>query len=533
MNGAVPRLTRDRRNWLIALVVLGIALGYSTLVHLSCPVYPEDDAFIIYRYVENIVAGHGPVYNVGQRVFGASCPLYVAGLALAKLVLRSVPTPNLAVRLNFLPWLLVGVGLFLLLRRLLEQDLVAALFAAFFLVRDDLLRISTGGMESSFFAALLVWALWALVRHRFRLAAWLAGISVLVRLEGVLLLLVVFGAWLVLDRQRPLGVLLGLLLPGLAWTVFGFAYYGTPVYHSIIAKAKPLYPLPPAHAFLAILREFDARILGNLQPYKADGMPVVWRFTAKTAVLILLTGVGLWGQLRLLFRCPATARGIVVLTAVPLLLLLLLIFYLASNPLLFPWYLPPLYLLWFIVVAGGGHSTAQPRARRLLVSVLGIFFAVVTLRQPLERTLTGRSFIDIGITQDPVRTRIEAYREAAEWLNRVLPSGTPVLAAEIGSFGYYYQGPVIDGCGLVTPEALPYMPVPLSERYSAECGTIPLEFVKATMPDVICTMATFAGLSLFDDDWFKLNYQWVRAFNLPKPAWNTPAVDVYIRRDHL
>jgi hypothetical protein len=112
----------ERRNSVVALVMLGIVFAYSTLVHFSCPVYPEDDAFIIYRYVDNIAAGHGPVYNLGQRVFGASCPLYVAGLSLAKLVLRGTPTPDLAVRLNFLPWLLVGFGLFLLLRRLLGRD---------------------------------------------------------------------------------------------------------------------------------------------------------------------------------------------------------------------------------------------------------------------------------------------------------------------------------------------------------------------------------------------------------------------------
>jgi hypothetical protein len=201
---------------------------------------------------------------------------------------------------------------------------------------------------------------------------------------------------------------------------------------------------------------------------------------------------------------------------------------------MFAWYLPPLWLLWLVVVASGASSvTTRQRTVRLVLLLLCIFFAVTSLRQPLERTLAGRGFGDIGITTDPVRTRIAAYKEAADWLNGQLPPGTPVLGAEIGSFGYYYHGPVIDGCGLVSPEVLPYMPVPLSERYSPECGTIPIEFVKAARPDVICTMATFAGLSLFDDDWFRQSYKWVRAFNLPKPAWNTPAVDVYVRVDHI
>jgi hypothetical protein len=35
-----------------------------------------DDAFIIFRYAKNLVAGHGFVYNPGERVLGTTAPLW-------------------------------------------------------------------------------------------------------------------------------------------------------------------------------------------------------------------------------------------------------------------------------------------------------------------------------------------------------------------------------------------------------------------------------------------------------------------------
>jgi hypothetical protein len=526
---------RERLLSVIALAILAIALGYSTLVHFTCPVYPEDDAFIIYRYVDNIVAGNGPVYNIGQHVFGASCPLYVAGLAALKTVLRAVPVPDLAVRANFLPWLFAGFGLFLLLRRLLRRDWAAALIAATFIIRDDLLRASTGGMESSIFVALLVWALWALAEERFATAAILAGLSVPVRLEGTLLCAVVLVAWLVQSRRRALPLLLALVVPGLAWIVFGFAYYGTPVYHSIIAKSRPLYPLPFGHALRTIAGEFDYRVLGNLAPHRVNGDPETWRFTLRTIVLIALSTLAAIGYLRKR-RQPADSAlviGHLTLVIPAVLFLLLVVLYLVTNPLMFPWYYPPLFALWAVAATAGIARIARGRTGMVVLAALCAFFAATTIAQPLGRVFTGRGFADIGIENDPVRTRIAAYRAAAEWLNQSLPQGVTIVGPEVGSLGYYYKGPVLDACGLTSPEALPFLPVPASERFGPECGAISLQLVQTLQPDVVVTMGTFAGISLYDDAWFKQSYARVRAFDLPQPAWNTPTVDVYIRADRL
>ncbi len=59
-----------------------------------------DDGFIYFRTVNQITGGHGPVFNVGERVESFTSPLWVALLSVADVV-----TP---VRLE---WLAVSIGL--------------------------------------------------------------------------------------------------------------------------------------------------------------------------------------------------------------------------------------------------------------------------------------------------------------------------------------------------------------------------------------------------------------------------------------
>jgi hypothetical protein len=526
---------RGLRPWTaLALVFLAGAAFYSMAAHVANRGYPEDDAFITYRYVDNLLTGRGLVYNEGQRVFGASTPLYVLTLALAESVTPGTSTPDVAARVNMLAYLAAGIGLWFLLRRLTGSAALAALLAGLFILRDDMLDVSTGGMEIFMFAALMLWSLWALIGRRFITSSILAGISVLVRLEGTLLCLVVLVAWLATDRRRVLPVLVGVALPGLVWIAFGFAYFGTPVYHSIIAKSRPLYPLPFGHALGRLFQLVELHVLGDMR-IRASDLPLAGRIPlALTLITSALTGVAVWGYSA---RVLGGGRTRDVRLALPGLLAVALLFYLVTNPLLFPWYVPPVAVLWYLVVAAGTFRLTEVTGRRWLrIAILAALVAwsgLTALRAPVARLLSGTPLTDLRISDDPVRTRIAAYRAAAEWLDEVLPDGVTVAGPEVGSLGYYYKGPLIDACGLVSPEAVPFLPVPMSERFSTECGAISVELVRHVLPDVIVTMGTFAGRSLYGNPWFRRTYVKVKVFDLPKPAWNTPSVDVFFRGDHV
>ncbi len=53
---------------LITALLLGAVLGHYTIA---------DDAYITYRYSRNLAEGHGPVWNLGERVEGYTCFLHM------------------------------------------------------------------------------------------------------------------------------------------------------------------------------------------------------------------------------------------------------------------------------------------------------------------------------------------------------------------------------------------------------------------------------------------------------------------------
>jgi len=53
--------------------------------HLSTH-FMWDDAFITFRYADNLAAGHGFVYNIGEHVLGTTTPLFTLLLAAFRVI---------------------------------------------------------------------------------------------------------------------------------------------------------------------------------------------------------------------------------------------------------------------------------------------------------------------------------------------------------------------------------------------------------------------------------------------------------------
>ena len=68
---------RSVNGWLV-VGILAAADGDLSWSNAPCDI---DDAPITYRYAENLAAGHGFVYNIGERILGTSTPLYTLLLA--------------------------------------------------------------------------------------------------------------------------------------------------------------------------------------------------------------------------------------------------------------------------------------------------------------------------------------------------------------------------------------------------------------------------------------------------------------------
>ena len=207
----------------------------------------SDDGFIYLRVVRNFVEGHGPVFNVGERVEAATGPMWVGVLALADLIAP--------IRLE---WLAVIIGLVLSVgglacavlgaRRLLGitgGEIAVPAGAAVLVAVPPFWTFATSGLETGLAFAWLggcLWILAAWAHGQGRLAAWQAvvlGLGSLIRPDFWLFTLAFVGVVTVLagdswrDRVRVLAW--ALALPVL-YQLFRMGFYGSLVPNPAVAK---------------------------------------------------------------------------------------------------------------------------------------------------------------------------------------------------------------------------------------------------------------------------------------------------------
>ncbi|MDA8057577.1 MAG: hypothetical protein M0032_06325 [Actinomycetota bacterium] len=215
----------------------------------------DEDAFINFRIIHNLLAGHGPVFNVGERVEVDSDPLWVATLAALRIVFPFVGLPWLSVVLG----LACTAGAFLAggraVVRLAGRGTSSAVYPVGLLVISSVAGVwefATSGLEMSMVFLWFATGLLALVRVEARRSrpvwtAVLLGLGPLIRPElapaaGVLL--VALGIVMTapdwsgpMSRLRRFGVPLAaaLALP-CASEVARMAYYGLVVPNTALAK---------------------------------------------------------------------------------------------------------------------------------------------------------------------------------------------------------------------------------------------------------------------------------------------------------
>jgi len=225
-----------------------VALAIAAIAWAALHAWVSDDSFITFRYCDNLLAGHGPVYNPGERSEGYTHFLWFVMLTLGRAL--GVP-PLLLGRYTALPF--YALALFLLLRisaRLFPGRggvwgiPVAALGWA---VHEDARLFASGGLETAAFAcALLAAFLWTAVsqhRRRGALAGWALALAWLLRPDALLHAMLAAVYLAVGGRSqravlRDFIVVWGLLvIPHFAFRVL---YYGHPLPNPYYAKSASL-----------------------------------------------------------------------------------------------------------------------------------------------------------------------------------------------------------------------------------------------------------------------------------------------------
>lgn len=314
------------RRALAPLLLVAIVGGF--LAHVWAFDFVTDDAYISFRYAENL-AHHGALeFNLGERVEGFTNFLWTVLLAGA---LELGVLPELASRVL---GALLGVSALLLTLRLARRSdpsplaLVApALLAAL----PGFAAWSSGGLETALFTALGVGSLLLLLGDR----PWAAGIGFalasMTRPEGALLFAAAALAELARARRLEFRLYAAFLVPFAAFYSWRFSYYGYPFPNTFYVKAGHLAfsrgarylagfaldnGLPLAAALLVFYRARDRRLalhslvllplyLAYVASVGGDFM-ALHRFVVPVAPhLVLLVHDALRGRSWMRFAAPA------------------------------------------------------------------------------------------------------------------------------------------------------------------------------------------------------------------------------------
>jgi len=387
-----------------------VLFAVSVMVRLPFMAQTTDDAFITYRYAENIAGGLGFVYNLGERVLGVTTPLYTLILALASLIgIKPVLVG---------PWLNV-----------MADSLVAPVLAH----RDptDRLKLasilyalspfnaywSASGMETGMVCLALATALVAYERERHYSCAVALSTALLLRIDTVALV-AALAVHRVLRRRpvplKPMLLFVALLIP---WVVFAWAYFGNPVPQSVWAKSA----LPKADVASALV---SILVKGFLHP----GTP----FGA-----LLIVGAA----------CTLMWARREMLTAGAIFAFCYMAAYTLTRSQLHPWYYPPA-TIGYIPLAAAGLSALVMRFKPRLA---GPFVTAVAI----GASLFGVFRLHRG--EIPNQIALDAFlRTTGMALRRVAPPESTVFLKDIGYLGYYSGLRVHDFAGLVTPVLVPY-----------------------------------------------------------------------------
>lgn len=471
-----------------------------------------DDSYITYRYSKNILSGNGFVFNPGEYVQGTTTPLYTALMTGLGLFWggSEAPFPQIALIVNALADGATCLLLFLVGKRL-GYALAGAAAGLAWAVAPFSVAFAVGGLETSVYVFLLIGSIWAYLHKRRNITSVLAILSLLTRPDAILLvgLLFIHRLYQAKFAGEKIGVVEAtlFLIPGIAWGLFAWSYFGSPIPHSVQAKLE-VYKLEPFSSFIRLVQHYALLFMQDL-------------------VFGSVVGIGLGIIFVPFFFIVGSLRAIKIEPAIfPYVLYpwIYLVVFSIPNPLIFRWYLTPptpaLYLFVLIGVEKLNRDLFRNRTFKNTLRLQKRFVGTLILFIPLLLNLNGWEFRpDHGPDSPaPGMTWIKLellYREAASLVVPFLTDDTVLAAGDVGVLGFYTNARILDTVGLNSPQALKYYPIPQDE-YVINYA-IPTNLILKEKPDWIIILEVYGrNTFLYDKD-----------FNRQYELWKTIPTDIY------
>jgi hypothetical protein len=239
VNSSEARLT-----WAAILIALVVLIAHNIYIHP----WMIDDAFISFRYAENLSQGNGPVFNIGERVEGYTSFLWVVLLALGAKVGFDIVIVS-----KFLGFLFGAAGLILLGHAhyfIKEIDVKVSALATVFLGTCGVFTPwASSGMEANMFMFFSLLTILCHLRIRkkegvagktFFMLGLLAALTVLARPEGLMIFaMIITDSIRLYAKSENSGfkyLLLGFVVLFMPHFIWRWSYYGFPLPNTFYNK---------------------------------------------------------------------------------------------------------------------------------------------------------------------------------------------------------------------------------------------------------------------------------------------------------
>jgi len=438
-------------------IVVGVLIGVVIIIALqySYWYFTVDDAFITFRYADNLARGHGIAFNPGERVEGYTNFLWMIILSLVKMAglstVMGAKFIGAACGIALIP-----LTSMIVVRCSGRAAAAPAILGALLLAATPSVAVwSVAGLETSLFTLLIVTGVYSFLgesrsRHGFPISAFLFALATLTRPDGALFFLV-SGIFVVRDHRRKListrsTVLWFLVFLSIVatYSVWRWGYFGYAFPNTFYAKTgRGIYQ------WLGGLLYTTAGIRkhGGMLFFAFAFIPAFWGTCKRREARYLASLVFAW----LIYN---VYKGHDVLS-------------------MFRFFVPMLPLLFALVSLALFDVLAAMRASGLHRAAAALFAAVFLLGT------FGTNVILAYLSQD-LRPQIREYqlqlRMDARWfeptikrLQEIAPESSSIALVDAGAIAYYTGWYVIDRWGLCDEHiAHSVGRGPLGEKFDAD-----------------------------------------------------------------
>jgi len=499
MHNLVKNISAQQRVQIL-FVVLMVS---TTLFYASVTGHIWEDFFITVKYSKNLVDGNGLVHYPGERVQGFTSVINTLLPALFYWIsAKSLDVTIWLYRIASIAALTTG-GLFFL-REVLRQNpnnlLLPVFFSLLFAFEAKTVMFTTNGQEAGF---MMLFLLPSIVfafngyKDNWKWAGLCWAGLIYTRPDAPVYMLFLVLAAAMFGRSRSKEEFLAIFKAGLIcaalylpWFIGMWLYYGSPVPHTITAKAglSPDYGndlINFIQTALSYLPKLGPSILSPTYHFFGG-----WPYWVKVYTFIV------WLICFFYWLIPTQDR---LGRFVSFLFALLNIYFsiLQARMAVFPWYYPPAAVMSTFILSSA-ISNIDIRLSRQHIFMYGTSLVFVFLSTTMYFMTVTQIQAQQNIIENDTRMQIGL------WLKEHKKENDTVFLEPLGYIGYFSEAKMLDWPGLVSPEVVAVKGKKKLHHY--------LNIIKNLEPSWL-VLRPYSLRILTQDEWFNRHYKPVKIFD--------------------